>query len=86
MHLLSCNRALIPVAAPGYQKYKRNLTLTPPDTRSTKFALANMAGTLAGFAAVNKRFTLCPVCGGLMEDGTCEVCEIRCKMKQGTIS
>ena len=53
---------------------------------ATKFALANMAGTLAGFASVNKRFTLCPVCGGLMEDGTCEVCEIRCKMKQGTIS
>jgi tRNA(Ile)-lysidine synthase TilS/MesJ len=52
---------------------------------ATKFALANLAGTLAGIAAVHKPSAMCPVCGGTIRDGICDVCDIRRRMIQGTL-
>jgi hypothetical protein len=44
---------------------------------ATKFALANLAGTLAGIAAARAPALLCPECGEPIAGGECEACGIR---------
>jgi tRNA(Ile)-lysidine synthase TilS/MesJ len=45
---------------------------------ATKFALANLAATLAGIAKENKSpQDICPACGSPRENGRCFACEIR---------
>jgi Predicted ATPase of the PP-loop superfamily implicated in cell cycle control len=47
---------------------------------ATKFALANLAGTLAGIAGKNRtEGKTCPDCGGTLENETCYACSIRKK-------
>ena len=48
---------------------------------ATKFALANLARTLA-----RKPSALCPICGWPLGEGKCEACDIRCKIRQRTKS
>jgi tRNA(Ile)-lysidine synthase TilS/MesJ len=52
---------------------------------STKFALANLAGTLAGIVAARERPSSCPVCGELIAGGECKSCSIRRKFDRGTV-
>jgi len=56
--------------------------LTAYDNRhpATKFALANLAGTLEEIAGMNRTtHETCPVCGDVREGGTCPACAIRRK-------
>ena len=50
---------------------------------AAKFALANLAGTLAGIAATHPLYPPCPVCGGSLEAGVCPACAIREKFGRG---
>jgi len=57
-------------------------TLMAYDTRhpATKFALANLAGTMADIAGKNgPGGEICPVCGAVCENGVCPACTIRQK-------
>jgi len=53
---------------------------------ATKFALANLAGTLAGIAAAQGLPASCPVCGEPIGGRECEVCCIRRNIEQRRIS
>ena len=53
---------------------------------ATKFALANLAGTLNGIAAARSPPPLCPVCGEPIAGGECEACGIRRKYNRGAVS
>ena len=53
---------------------------------ATKFALANLAGTLAGIAAAQGPPSSCPACGEPAVGGECEACRIRQTVERGTIS
>ena len=53
---------------------------------ATKFALANLAGTLAGIAAARGPPLSCPACGEPASGGECEACHIRRTVERGTES
>jgi len=53
---------------------------------ATKFALANLAGTLAGIAAGYDPAPICPVCGSPLSGGKCERCGIRRNTGRGTLA
>ncbi|MFZ2073218.1 MAG: tRNA(Ile)-lysidine synthase [Methanoregula sp.] len=53
---------------------------------ATKFALANLAGTLAGIAAARGPPLSCPACGEPAVGGECEACHIRRTVERGTES
>ena len=50
---------------------------------ATKFALANLAGTLARIAAAQGLSPSCPVCSEPLTGGECEACHIRRNIKRG---
>lgn len=56
------------------------------DTRhpATKFALANLARTLAGIAAGKTPTSFCPKCGEPVTGNVCESCVIRCEFNPET--
>jgi tRNA(Ile)-lysidine synthase TilS/MesJ len=58
------------------------------DTRhpATKFALANLEGTLAGIAAAQGPPPSCLVCGEPIAGAECEACGIRRKYNRGALS
>ncbi len=47
---------------------------------ATKFALANLAGTLAGFAT-RYELSVCPVCSGPLTGGECKGCATRRRLR-----
>jgi len=52
---------------------------------ATKFALANLAGTLAGITGKSRAApATCPACGGRIETGNCPDCRIRRKYSRET--
>jgi len=52
---------------------------------ATKFALANLAGTLAGIAGKNRiPQEICPACGSPKKAGRCFTCEVRKKYSRET--
>jgi hypothetical protein len=53
---------------------------------AAKFALANLAGTLAGIAAARGAPPLCPVCGEPVDGGECEACGIRRDVTRRSVS
>ncbi len=53
---------------------------------ATKFALANLAGTLAGIAAGFDPAPVCPACGSPLSGGKCEGCGIRRNTGRGTLA
>jgi tRNA(Ile)-lysidine synthase TilS/MesJ len=53
---------------------------------ATKFALANLEGTLAGIAAAQGSPPSCPVCGEPIAGGECEACDIRRKYNREALS
>jgi tRNA(Ile)-lysidine synthase TilS/MesJ len=53
---------------------------------ATKFALANLAGTLTGIAAAQGLPASCPVCGKPISDGECEACSIRRNIERRRVS
>ena len=53
---------------------------------ATKFALANLAGTLAGVAVGYEPAPVCPVCGEPLADEECEACSIRRNTGRGTLA
>jgi tRNA(Ile)-lysidine synthase TilS/MesJ len=53
---------------------------------ATKFALANLEGTLVGIAAAQGPPPSCPVCGEPISGGECEACGIRRKYNRGAVS
>jgi tRNA(Ile)-lysidine synthase TilS/MesJ len=53
---------------------------------ATKFALANLEGTLAGIAAARGPFPSCPVCGEPITGGECATCGIRRRYNRGAVS
>jgi tRNA(Ile)-lysidine synthase TilS/MesJ len=53
---------------------------------ATKFALANLAGTLAGIAAKDRARSVCPACGEPLAGGECEACRIRRDFRRGVVS
>jgi len=52
---------------------------------ATKFALANLAGTLAGIAVGQEPLPACPECGEPNAGGECKSCSIRRKFERGTL-
>ncbi|MFZ1127907.1 tRNA(Ile)-lysidine synthase [Methanoregula sp.] len=52
---------------------------------AAKFALANLAGTLAGIAAARGMTPSCPVCGEPIDGGECNACGIRRDVTRGTL-
>lgn len=70
------------------QKTDARAALDAYDRRhpATKFALANLAGTLAGIAAVQGPPPSCPECGEPITRGECEACSIRRKYNRGAVS
>ena len=54
-------------------------------TLAAKFALANLAGTLAGIAAARGMTPSCPVCGEPIDGGECNACGIRRDVTRGTL-
>jgi tRNA(Ile)-lysidine synthase TilS/MesJ len=53
---------------------------------ATKFALANLAGTLAGISAAQGLPASCPVCGEPISGGKCETCSIRRNIERRIVS
>jgi tRNA(Ile)-lysidine synthase TilS/MesJ len=70
------------------QKTDARAALDAYDRRhpATKFALANLAGTLAGIAAMQGPPPSCPECGGPITGGECEACGIRRRYNRGAVS
>jgi tRNA(Ile)-lysidine synthase TilS/MesJ len=71
--------SLLPCADSGPGAADARAALDTYDRRhpATKFALANLAGTLAGIAAARAPALLCPECGEPIAGGECEACGIR---------
>jgi tRNA(Ile)-lysidine synthase TilS/MesJ len=76
-----------PPAGSDSQKTDARAALDAYDRRhpATKFALANLAGTLAGIAAVQEPPPLCPECGEPITGWECEACGIRRKYNRGAV-
>jgi tRNA(Ile)-lysidine synthase TilS/MesJ len=53
---------------------------------ATKFALANLAGTLASIAVKNRAHSVCPACGEPLAGGECEVCRVRRDFGRSVVS